>query len=169
MKEIPFVSKKSGGNKVSEKTIHVKHTENTMDMYKQIMSMKNDYLYHRYQIVNDRFEWKSILHTTREYGMIFHLDFSENITGTPKLEPHSAHFNKNQYSLHCTVGHHINEEDEIVNAFYYHLSDDNIHDWSFTGRVIDDLISHGRDDDLIWLKSDNCGYQYKNRNVFICT
>ena len=31
------------------------------------------------------------------------MDFSENITGTPKYEVHLVHFNKSQYSLHVSV------------------------------------------------------------------
>ena len=84
----------------------------------------------------------------------------------PQNSNQSAHFNKNQYSLHCAVGHHIDDDNEIVNAYYYHLSNDNTHDWAFTGRVIDDLISSSRDGDLIRLKSDNCGSQYKSKKVF---
>ena len=38
-------------------------------------------------------------------GAIYHFDFSENSTQMVKEELHSSHFNKNQYSLHCTVKH----------------------------------------------------------------
>lgn len=35
------------------------------------------------------------------------MDFSENITGTPKYEVHLVHFNKSQYSLHVSVAEEL--------------------------------------------------------------
>ena len=54
-------------------------------------------------------------------GKIFHMDFSENISQMYKNEPQSSHFNKAQYSLHCTVEHQQNEY-----KYNYHLSDEKV-------------------------------------------
>ena len=60
---------------------------------------------HKYQVYNDKYEWKIIQQTTEELGVIFHGDYSENMTQIHKMEPQSSHFNKTAYSLHCTVMH----------------------------------------------------------------
>ena len=91
------------------------------------------------------------------------MDFSENITGTPKYEVQSAHFNKSQYSLHLTVAH----ESSTNNKYIYHLSDDNTHDFAFTCKVAKDVIDwYTSDHQVIRFKSDNCAGQYKSKRVF---
>ena len=52
--------------------------------------------------------WHVILSITSEMGPMYHMDFSENISHMHKFEPQSSHFNKAQYSLHCTVRHGAN-------------------------------------------------------------
>ena len=89
-----------------------------------------------WEIENDKVHWKLILNSADDFGPIFHLDFSENITGSPKYEVQSAHFNKSQFSLHVSVAHETSES----NRYYYHFSDDNTHDFAFTGHVARDLI-----------------------------
>ena len=115
---------------------------------------------HRFQIENDRHHWKNIL--TMNDGVILHMDYSENVSGSPKKEPQDAHFNKKQFSLHCTVGH---EPDK--NVFFYHLANERNHDHNFTDKVVNSLVSRYRAVvDIFRSKSDNCTPQYKCLNVF---
>ena len=67
--------------------------------------MKKEYCTHKYQVYNDSFHWPRIVATVPEYGSIFHMDYSENMSQMHKYEVQSAHFNKRNYSLHCTVEH----------------------------------------------------------------
>ena len=39
-----------------------------------------------------------------------------------KIEPQSAHFNKDQYTLHCTVARSFDED--AFNKYIYHFSND---------------------------------------------
>ena len=50
------------------------------------------------------------------------MDYSENITQSFKYEPQELHFNKKQYSLHCTVKH-----EEVKNKNFHHFSDELTH------------------------------------------
>ena len=60
------------------------------------------------------------------------MDFSENLSGTPKFEPQSDHFSKQQLSLHSTVKYDCNiETDEPSCSYYYHLPNDSTHDAVF--------------------------------------
>ena len=61
------------------------------------------YLLHRFECKNNIFLWPQILNASP--GFVFHLDFSENISATPKFEPQDAHFGSKQTSLHCAVIH----------------------------------------------------------------
>ena len=61
--------------------------------------MKSKYLSHRWEIENDKVHWKLILNSADDFGPVFHLDFSENINGTPKYEVQSAHFHKSQFCM----------------------------------------------------------------------
>ena len=67
----------------------------------------------------------------------------ENIQVTPKYEPQSAHFNKQQYSLHCTVVHtsNIDLETDKNFCYLYYLSEKNKHDFVLTFAVIDDIVN----------------------------
>ena len=94
------------GNKVlknSKKTEKVQKCVTWETLYQQLISLKQKYLCHKYQVRNDRFHWQKVLATIENYGAIYHMDFSENISQMYKHEPQSSHFNKQQYSLHCTV------------------------------------------------------------------
>ena len=124
--------------------------------------MKSKYLSHHWEIENDKVHWKLILNSADDFGPIFHLDFSENITGTPKYEVQSAHFNKSQFSLHVSVAHETSES----NRYYYHFSDDNTHDFAFTGHVARGLIERYDNLNIIRFKSDNFSVQYKSKKVF---
>ena len=82
--------------------------------------MKQKYLMHRYQVLNDKLHWPNILNTTENQGPIYHFNYSENLTQSYKYEPQSSHFNKQQYSLHCTVKH----LKDAKHQYLYHLSDE---------------------------------------------
>ena len=157
--------------RTSKKTVKVDYEETTQSMFTRLMSITNDYLTHQYQIANDKHAWKEILFTAGKYGTIFHMDYSENISGAPMHESQSSHFNKNQYFLHCAVGHNLNENNEVTNTYYHHLSDGMRHDYAFTGHVIEELIANANTEvgqlEVIRLKSDNCSSQYKSKRVFM--
>ena len=116
---------------------------------------------------NDKHEWKQILETVKVIGPVFHMDFSENITASPKFEPQSSHFSKRQFSLHCTVMHTA-KEGIPGNTYIYHLSDDVKHDSIFTMNVVHDILNNFDLDSVqpLRFKSDNCSSQYKSRYVF---
>ena len=121
----PYFSKKSNEPKFSCKTERIAHS-NTAQM---LMKIQEEYLVHRYEVENDKREWKLILHTVPTYGPIFHLDYSENIQLTPKREVQAAHFNKPQYSLHCTMMHYFDIiKQEEANKYFFHFSLDMTHD-----------------------------------------
>ena len=117
------------------------------------------YLVHMYEVFNDIHHWPVILSTTSEMGLIYHMDFSENISQMHKFEPQSSQFNKAQYSFHCTVRHGANR-----NLYLYHLSDEKLHDYAFTTAVVEHIISIKKENHYILrLKSDNCLTQYKSK------
>ena len=93
------------------------------------------------------------------------MDYSENISNSPKYEPQDAHFSSKQISLHCTVVHPVD-----ANVSYaYHLSDDKCHDSAFTSNAIDDLLEtyhEYKNYPVLRLKSDNCSSQYCCRYIF---
>ena len=165
----PYTCKKTGTEKISLKTERIEHKESVSEICKQFVAIKIPYLVHRFQVSNDEHQWKNILGTVREYGPIFHMDYSENLALSPKYEPQSAHFNKKQYSLHCIVGHCTDNNDDGQYKYYYHLSDDISHDYAFTGYVVEDVLKSAfskEDNRIIRFKSDNCSVQYKSKKVF---
>ena len=88
------------------------------------------------------------------------MDYSENLSCTPKFEPQDAHFSSKQTSLHCTVA----TKPFIGEKFYlYHLSDDKNHDAAYTISVMEDLLLKFPDHvdyPILRFKSDNCAIQY---------
>ena len=94
------------------------------------------------------------------------MDYSENLQLTLKFEPQSAHFNKKQSTLHCTVAHTVDKDDNHVHKFFYHFSNDNSHDAGFTFSVINEYLQVYPDADIYRFKSDNCSSQYKCKHVF---
>ena len=134
----------------------------SIELYKIVSSKTKQYTTHRYQIENDKFVFPKILETTDKFGRVFWMDFSENVSGTPKWEVQDAHFSKQQYSLHCTVAH-LNNEYEYL----YHLSDDLLHDAKMVAAVVESILNiYNEDSVLNRFKSDNCTCQYKCLNVF---
>ena len=100
------ISKKTKQLKEFTRTERVSHADTVNNVLLQILALKKKYLYHQYQIRNDKINWKTVLSTV-DQGDIFWCDYSENLQGTPKFEPQDSHFSKKQYSLqyllHCTV------------------------------------------------------------------
>ena len=89
---------------------------------------------------NDKYHWPRILETVNDLGPVFHSDYSENMAQLTKFEAQSAHFNKRNYSLHCTVEHVNPEENEHLKSpyrYHYHLSDDMRHDAAFTSEALE--------------------------------
>ena len=79
------------------------------------------------------------------------------------IEPHFAHFNKDQYTLHCTVAHSFDED--AFNKYIYHFSNDTSHDSQFS-YAVDELMTNNDQCLIFSFKSDNCSQQYKSRFVF---
>ena len=127
------------------------------------MNSREKYLCHRFEVENDKFEWKKTLQKLNT--TVFHLGFSENITVTPKYEAQSAHFNKRQYSLHCSAAH-TSFHNKAKNCSHYRVSDDPTHHSAFTEAVVRDLIFYHGDIDIPRFKGDNCSGQYKSKHVF---
>ena len=90
------------------------------------------------------------------------------MTQLHKKEAQSCHFNKTSYSLHCTVEHDNSENRSLKSPFryLYHLSDDMKHDFAFTSTVAQSCLAQNDLPKIIRWKSDNCGIQYKSRDVF---
>ena len=124
------------------------------------MKQRTTYTCHKYQVYNDRFHWRIILTTATGKNNIYHMDFSENITQMYKFKPQSSHFNKSQYSLHCTVEHQDNHH-----SYFYHLSDEMKHYFALTATIIDHILQIS-DQDFNRFKSDNAASQYKNKWLF---
>ena len=90
-----------------------------------------------------------------------HMDFSEHLKEKPNMETQSHHFSSEQDSLHCSV-----IEFPEGNQYFYHLSDEEKHDWRFLKSVLSDLISSVfQNQETIRVKSDNCREQYKCGSV----
>ena len=124
----------------------------------------------KFLVYNDKHHWPRILATVAQLGPIYHMDYSENMSQLHKYEVQSAHFNKRNYSLHCTVEHVDVTENPYLKSpyiYHYHLSDEMRHDAAFTSEVLDRCIRAGGDlPEIIRMKSDNCSTQYKCGKVF---
>ena len=105
--------------KISRKTEKINLEMLYEELVKKVWKIRKQYLVHKYEVFNDMHHWPVILSTTSEIGSIYHMDFSENISQMHNSGPQSSHFNKAQYSLHCTVRHGANG-----NLYLYHLSDE---------------------------------------------
>ena len=80
-----------------------------------------------------------------------------------KIEPQSAHFNKYQYTLHCTVPRSFDEN--AFNKYIYHFANDTSHDSQFS-YAVDELRTNNDQCLIISFKSDNCSQHYKSCFVF---
>ena len=151
---------KKGEEKTGSRTVRKKFTE-AFDIFKNTFDSKAElYLLHRFEIKQDQFIGESTL------GYMFHMDYSEKISCTPKYEPQDAHFSGKQTLLHCSLIHEPND----TKLFYrYHISDDKIQDSVFTEHVTRDLLNQFRsavDYPLIRIKTDNCSTHYCCKYVF---
>lgn len=84
------------------------------------------------------------------------------MTQIHQTEPQSSHFNKNGYSLPCTVMLQLPEESPL---YYYYLSDDMKHDWAYSSSVIRHL-NQLWNPKILRFKSDNCATQYNSLWMF---
>ena len=67
------------------------------------------------------------------------------------------------------MAHDLDVDDNTMKyKYYYHLSDDIMHDYAFTSYVIEHLleVTNSKEDKLVRFKSDNCSVQYKSKGVF---
>ena len=142
----------AGKEKETMRTERVSYSVAIQDAIFKLDSLKTKYLLHRYLIADDKMHWPSVMATVCEEKPIFHMDFSENIQLTPKMEVQDAHFNKRQFSLHCSVKHGLTAKG---NEYFYHLSDETKHDVTFVKLVVQDLIASYPSIKILRFKSDN--------------
>ena len=149
--------------KTSKRTEKVEKVMTYKDLFNKLFSLKKQYCLHKYQVYNDMFHWPKILESVSDYGPIYHMDYSENLSQLFKYEPQSSHFSKQQYSLYCTVKHCDND---TPFEYLYHLSDDMKHDHAFTNSVVNHILENNPQSEIIHFKSDNCSTQYKCKWIF---
>ena len=99
-----YVSKKKSAETEGKRTVRKQFNKDFDTFKSEFDSMAQLYLVHRYEIVNDNFLWPQLqILAESNLGYIFHQDYSENISSTPKFEPQDAHFSGKQTSLHSSV------------------------------------------------------------------
>ena len=150
---------KNNKPKKSTKTEHVELTLTMAQVFEKIVSLR--YTEYKYQIYNINFIG-FIYDPPFHILVIFITDFSENVSQHFKYEPQYSHFNKKQYSLHCTARH----KDNSPYDHYYHLSDEMKHNYSFTSAVVEHLLQSHSENSISRFKSDNCATQYKCKWIF---
>ena len=104
------------------------------EIHKKLGTVKKDYTCHKYQVFNDKFHWPRIMATRSDIGVVYHKDYSEDLSQRYKFEHQSFHFNKKQYSLYCTVKH--TSDKNSLYEYIYQLSDEMKHDFVFTSVVV---------------------------------
>ena len=78
--------------KVGSRTVRKEDTKrNSQEFLNELYHDGKTYLIHRYEIRNDLYHWPKILGSN---GVCFHMDYSENLSNTPKFAPQDTHFNK---------------------------------------------------------------------------
>ena len=95
VKNVSYVNKKTKEIKESKQTVRETVGKDVRNVHGEFLIESRKYLKHRFQIENDSYHWRIILYGNQE--TIFHMDFSENVLGSPKYEPQDAHFSKNQF------------------------------------------------------------------------
>ena len=162
-----YKSKKDGKEKEGSRTVRKEMVTSIEEFEDDLYSLGRQYLLHRYECKNDQHHWPLIL--SNGLGATFHLDYSENLSTTPKYEPQDSHFNNKQTSLHCAVVYLEDGNGNIHPTYAFHFSDDKTHDNVFTEAVVRDLLrrypsysAHS----VLRLKSDNCTAQYCCRYLF---
>ena len=69
-----------------------------LDVYKLLQGCAKEYLQHRFHVSVDRVYWAKYLAETDKH--VVWLDYSMNISLTPKLEVQSSHYSRKQHTLH---------------------------------------------------------------------
>ena len=135
----------------------------TSSVVTKLNDMAKRYLLHRFDVSNDKFVWPLIQTRCDEAGEhIVHMDYSENLKEKPKKETQPHHFSGQQHSLHCSV-----VQTPQGNIYFYHFSNEKVHNWRFTKAVVMDLLDKVfKDVDTIRIKTDNCTTQYKCLHIF---
>ena len=108
--------------------------------------------------------WQKFLEETKQY--VVWLDYSQNISLTPKFEVQSAHFSGKQHTLHDAL---IRAPGFDKYRYIYHIGNDTNHDNVMTSMIIMDIIREHPEmvsSGHLVLRSDNCSTQYKSRFVF---
>ena len=109
---------RKGENKQGTRTVRKTFIEPFKEFEQKLFAKGKAYLLHRYECKNDVYHWPVI--KSNGLGYTMHMDYSENISTTPKHEPQDAYFSSKQVSLHCTVVHNENPD---VPYYAYHISD----------------------------------------------
>ena len=86
----PYLSKKTKVMKTSTQTVRQMIQKDVKTVRDELLNDSRKYLKHRFQIENDKYLWKIILH--RNENTIFHKDYSENVSGSPKFGPPGCPF-----------------------------------------------------------------------------
>ena len=155
---------KQGKKMCYERVARVDKKESVHSIGSSLQDLSKEYLVHRFFVKHDEYFWEKFLDET-PYHTIW-LDFSQNINLVEKNQVQSAHFSGKQQTLHNTV--HIAPK-RSARKYIYHLSDDTNHDSTMTFSVIEDIIEKHPEiveKDILVIRSDNCGSQYKCRYTF---
>ena len=80
VKNVSYVNKKTKEIKESKQTVGETVEKDIKNVNDELLTESRKYLKHRFQIENDRYHWRIILHCNQE--TIFHMDFSENVSGS---------------------------------------------------------------------------------------
>ena len=152
---------KKGEKKSGKRTVRNHFSEQFVDFKANFDKCRVSYMHHRFEIKNDVYRWPLILNDSK-LGYVFHMDYSENISCTPKFEPQDAHFSGKQTSLHCNVIRkpYLPKDQQY---YAYHFSDRKIHGSVYTMSVMKDLLRicpDYSDYQILRFKSDNCATQY---------
>ena len=134
------------------------------EVYENLQECAAVYLEHRYYVAFDHVYWGHFLEETNHY--VIWLDYSMNISLTPKREAQSVHYSGKQHTLHDSL---IRNPETRNYIYVYHISDDTIHDSVMTTKIIRDIIEKFPEvieSGHLILRSDNCCSQYKCQYVF---
>ena len=120
--------------KVQKTTERVYHDLSFKDVHLKLVSMKKLYITWIWSLQQCISLAKN--NSTPGIGEICYLGYSENMTQQYKFESQSSHFNKKQFSLHCTVKHLPDSQKYIyylsnaMTQLCFHFNCFEIPDWS---------------------------------------
>ena len=95
VKNVSYVNKKTKEIKESKQTVRETVEKDVKNVHDELLIESRKYLKRKFQIENERYQWRIILN--RNLETIFHMDFSENVSGSPKYKPQDAHPESNTY------------------------------------------------------------------------